>query len=255
MKISIVLLNYNGAKYLEKSVQSLVRLKEKYPHLIETIVCDGLSTDGSIEILKRYSFDKVFIRKDKGQSDAINHGFINATGDWYIWLNSDDLLCDTFFENNMDKFSDSTVKWISGSVIMIDEDGVELYRSLSPRKNSFCYTPYEIYCPSTFIHKSVFRDVGLFSLEYNYCMDTHYWARLYALGFRPLIVRDWLFKFRQHSNSKTSHAFNGMPNIEFLREQKDIHREYKPVLYGLRKIVSYIFYLFSVRSLYFRLVR
>src|ERR1043166_2179963 len=90
LKISVVTPSYNQAKYLETTLRSV--LEQDYPHL-EHIVMDGGSTDGSQEILERYSSRLAYWRsaKDGGQADAIAEGFKHATGDIFCWLNSDDV--------------------------------------------------------------------------------------------------------------------------------------------------------------------
>lgn len=86
--VSIVTPCYNTAKFLQAAIESV--LAQDYPR-IEYIVIDGGSTDGTIEILKRYGGCLRYVsEKDLGPADAIHKGFARATGDIVGWLNADD---------------------------------------------------------------------------------------------------------------------------------------------------------------------
>ncbi|MEO1389788.1 MAG: glycosyltransferase family 2 protein [Cyanobacteria bacterium J06634_6] len=88
-KISIVTPSFNQSDFLESCILSI--LSQNYPNL-EYIVIDGGSTDGSVDIIKKYEGQLHFwcSESDAGQYDAINKGFKYATGDIMGWLNSDD---------------------------------------------------------------------------------------------------------------------------------------------------------------------
>jgi glycosyltransferase involved in cell wall biosynthesis len=89
--ISIVVPNFNGAKTLAATLQSLV--DQDYPGK-EIIVVDGGSSDASLEIIRKFEKHIAWwtSEKDRGQSHAINKGFAHATGEIVNWLCSDDLL-------------------------------------------------------------------------------------------------------------------------------------------------------------------
>src|SRR5687768_13987517 len=91
VSISVVTPSYNQAKYLEETLRSVISQRDQ---LHEYFVFDGGSTDGSAELIRKYThgIDYWQSEKDKGQSDAIHKGFGRATGDVLGWLNSDDVL-------------------------------------------------------------------------------------------------------------------------------------------------------------------
>lgn len=90
-RITIITPSFNQGKYLEDTILSV--LGQFYSNL-EYMIYDGGSTDNSVNIIKKYE-DKLSFwvsEKDKGQSDAINKGFLRSTGEILMWLNSDDML-------------------------------------------------------------------------------------------------------------------------------------------------------------------
>jgi hypothetical protein len=91
LSITIIIPNYNGAATLERSLHSV--LDQNFPRL-QLLIADGGSSDGSVDIIRRYSEHIAWwvSEKDSGQSNAINKGFARATGDVVNWLCSDDLL-------------------------------------------------------------------------------------------------------------------------------------------------------------------
>ncbi len=90
-KISIITPSYNQGCFLKNTIMSI--LDQGYPNL-EYIICDGGSTDNSVDIIKKYENKITFwcSEKDNGQTDAINKGMKKATGDIVGWINSDDVL-------------------------------------------------------------------------------------------------------------------------------------------------------------------
>ena len=91
MKISLITVVFNGEKYLEESILSV--LAQDYPDL-EYIVVDGASTDGSLDIIRKYSaqITHFISEKDRGMYDALNKGIALSTGEIIGILNADDML-------------------------------------------------------------------------------------------------------------------------------------------------------------------
>jgi len=90
-RLSLVTPSFNQAAYLEETIRSV--LLQGYPDL-QYIVIDGGSTDGSVEIIRKYApwLDYWESQPDRGQSHAINKGLVRCDGTWFNWLCSDDYL-------------------------------------------------------------------------------------------------------------------------------------------------------------------
>jgi glycosyltransferase involved in cell wall biosynthesis len=209
MKISIITPSYNQVPFIERTIKSV--LDQNYPNL-EYIVMDGGSTDGTIDILKKYS-DRIIWKseKDNGQSDAINKGLKMATGDIIAYLNSDDTYESgtikkvvDFFEKNPDK------KWAYGKCRIIDEKDLEIrkpitwYKNILSKNYSYPKLLMENFIsqPATFWKKELAEEIGYFRETESYSLDYEYWLRIgrrYPAG----TIDDYLANFRFYRGSKT----------------------------------------------------
>jgi len=120
-KISIVTPSYNQAQFIERTILSI--LNQNYPNL-EYIIIDGGSTDGSVEIIRKYEKYLAYwiSEKDKGQSYAINKGFKMATGELIGWQNSDDIYLPETFRYVAELVKKKNYELIFGDIVIIDEE-------------------------------------------------------------------------------------------------------------------------------------
>lgn len=209
MRISIITPSYNQAQFIERTILSV--LNQGYRDL-EYIVMDGGSTDGTVEILKKYS-DRIIWRseKDNGQSDAINKGLKMATGDIVAFLNSDDTyepgtlkIISDFFQQNPEK------RWVYGKCKIINEHDQEIRKPITFYKNlllkNYSYSKLLaenfISQPATFWRKELHNEIGYFNEEEHFCMDYEFWLRIgkkYPAG----VINDYLANFRYYAKSKS----------------------------------------------------
>ena len=204
-KISIVTPSYNQAQFLEKTILSV--LDQNYPNM-EYIIIDGGSTDGSVDIIKKYE-DRIAYwvsEPDKGTYDANNKGLEKVTGDYWCIVNSDDVL----LPNSLNIISDflklnPEEKWICGGVNYIDENDVIISsRVPAPPKPIAGYTFLKgcwISHPTVFLHKCIIDKVGRFGKYHS--LDTEYWLRLERAGFFPTIFPHIIAGLRMHQNCKS----------------------------------------------------
>lgn len=121
--IAIVTPSYNQGKYIEQTIDSV--LSQGYSNLVYVVI-DGGSTDNSVEIIKKYDqYLHYWISEpDAGPWDAILKGVSKASGIWFNWLNSDDLLLPGSLHLLDDLIrSHPHAKWITGARLDIDSLG------------------------------------------------------------------------------------------------------------------------------------
>jgi glycosyltransferase involved in cell wall biosynthesis len=123
-KISLVTPVFNSARYLEATFRSV--LSQGYPNL-EYIVVDGGSTDGSVEIIRRYASQlKSWVSEpDRGMYDAINKGFARSSGELMGWISATDMLhAGSLFVVGSVFRTFPQVEWITGRPTGFSDDGM-----------------------------------------------------------------------------------------------------------------------------------
>jgi glycosyltransferase involved in cell wall biosynthesis len=121
MKISVITPSFNSADYIERAIQSV--LEQGYDDF-EHIIMDNCSTDGTLDIIKKYPHIRWKSEKDNGQSDAMNKGFELSTGEIIVYLNCDDYFLPGAFEAVVPYFEAGEM-FVVGNLIMIDLKGNE----------------------------------------------------------------------------------------------------------------------------------
>lgn len=202
--VTIVTPSFNQAPYLEATIRSV--LDQDYPR-IEYIVMDGGSTDGSVEIIKKYADRLAFwtSEPDEGQTDAINKGFARAKGEIIAWLNSDDVYRPgaiaeivAFMQTHPD------VGMVYGNADYIDGEGNIIgwfpaaetdYKRL---RRGYVHIPQQ----AAFFRASVWRMVGPLDPSFYFAMDYDLWVRIASVSAIRYQPRTWA-AFRLHGDAKS----------------------------------------------------
>jgi glycosyltransferase involved in cell wall biosynthesis len=182
--VSVVTPSYNQAPFLEEAIRSV--LLQDYPDL-EYLVIDGGSTDGSVEIIRRYAswLAHWVSEPDRGQSDAVNKGWTRATGDVLAYLNSDDLYPPGAIRAAMRHLRDHPeIGVVYGSYTVIDERGAVLEPLRRPSAWSPTMPMRGLPAHAMFFRREVLMRVGLLDVGLHFAMDADLCARAALAGVR-----------------------------------------------------------------------
>ena len=196
--VSVITVVLNGEKYLEQTIQSVVN--QTYDN-IEYIIIDGGSTDGTLDIIRKYE-DKITYwvsEKDEGISDALNKGIKLSSGEIIGMIHSDDyytgkdVICKIV--NEFNKYQN--IKAIYGIIDFVDPKTNELElrwgKDCSPNAiRKRMYIPH----PTLFCKKEVYENIGYFRKDLKYAMD-YEWAIRLVKYTRPYFLNERIAVMRR----------------------------------------------------------
>ncbi|MBN4078393.1 glycosyltransferase [Gammaproteobacteria bacterium AH-315-C21] len=208
--ISIITPVYNGKSYIESCLNVVIN---QHCHDIEHIVLDGGSTDGTVEVLQRYSEQYPHIHylsePDKGQSDAMNKGLKMAKGDIIGILNVDD-----YYEPNVLARIPSIfqglpdLSFVVGNCNVKDSNGKLVYIN-RPRNLKFTQLlkgwrihPHPVNPIAYFYHKTIHDKIGPYDINEHYAMDLEFIYRITQIANLKYIDEIW-GNYIQFPESKT----------------------------------------------------
>lgn len=217
--VSVITVVYNGEKYLEKTIQSVIT--QTYDNM-EYIIIDGGSTDGTLDIIQKYeaAVDYWISEPDEGIFDAMNKGIVAASGEYINLLNCGDCYADPHvvgdyvreFHLNPDR------AWIFAKAQVIREDGSAFQvegrdiifgrRKVNKFLSGVCHQ-------TVFYRKNLHDSLGLYSLKYKDSADHHFLLRLYhVVKEQPVFFNKITVMFGAGGNSSSIHAIMDEKRVE-----------------------------------------
>jgi glycosyltransferase len=181
MKVSIITSVWNNKNTIEDAIKSV--LSQNYSD-IEYIVVDGASSDGTIEVIKKYEYKiSTFVsEKDKGIYDGLNKGVELATGDIIGFLHSDDIYADkNIISEVVEAFEKNNTDSIYGDLVYVDkEDTNKVFRywksgDYSFKKLTNGWMPPH---PTFFVKKEFYDRYGKFDLSFGIAADYDFMLRM-----------------------------------------------------------------------------
>lgn len=190
--ISIVTVVFNGEQFLEETILSVI--EQSYDN-VEYIVIDGGSTDGTLEIIKKYEgqIDYWVSEKDKGIYDAMNRGITLISGDWVNFMNAGDRFCDDVFKSIFTKKTINSYDLVYGDVLVASTNGDNAI-ILKPKN----FTKFNLlfWSTRTLCHQAMFvnkKTIVPYSIKYtlkgelNWYFDLTKYVRKYLIVDIPIV--------------------------------------------------------------------
>jgi glycosyltransferase involved in cell wall biosynthesis len=184
-EISIITIVYNDVEKIEATIKSV--LSQCYSNL-NYIIIDGDSNDGTVDIIKKYEEQLTYWSscKDKGISDAFNRGIHEAQG-YILMLNSGDTFVN---ERSLEEVSVALTQPLVIFEVLNSLGKRVGINSLSDDLQYLAHLPHQ----GTFVHKEIYKDIGLYSLGFKIRMDYEFFSRV-VQKYRPLFVNKVLVNF------------------------------------------------------------
>lgn len=205
--ISIITPSYNQAKFLEQTIQSV--LAQDYDRL-EYLIVDGGSTDGSVDIIRRYSARLAYwvSEPDAGQAAAINKAFPRTSGSLVSWLNSDDVLLPGALRRLAAAHRARPEAILAGDVInfvdgwpkgwLVRQHGITLQSLVA-----FWQAQNNWHQPGLYVPRHKWAEAGSLDEGLRFVFDRDWLCRLLRAGTEVFYLNSPVAAFRIHGASKT----------------------------------------------------
>lgn len=179
-KVSVITVVYNGERFIEETIKSV--LNQTYNN-IEYIIIDGGSTDGTIDIIKRYEnrIDYWVSESDNGIYDAWNKGIKIAKGEWISFLGADDFYLNDAITNYINLIITSpkdNIMYISSKNILCDENKNEI-KIIGQKWN---WNKFKVYMNVAHVgslhNRKLYKTYGFYDTEFKICADYEFLLRV-----------------------------------------------------------------------------
>lgn len=200
--ISVIIPSYNQEQYLPNAIDSALEQTAK----CEVIVIDDGSTDNSLEIAKRYkSKVKIISQVNKGLASARNTGIMNASGNWILPLDADDILLENCIEEIEKAIEQTNADIIAPSIKTFGTSSQQIILMPDPKLEDFKLGNRLAYCSA--IKREKLLEIGGYSprMKEGY-EDLHCWINLLSRGARMHTIPQVLVLYRTKEQSMWKEA-------------------------------------------------
>jgi glycosyltransferase involved in cell wall biosynthesis len=181
-KLSIITINYNNANGLHQTIQSVITQKFND---FEYIIIDGGSSDGSVDVIKQFSQKITYwlSEADKGIYNAMNKGIVESSGDYLLFINSGDWLCNPDVLKNVFD-TNPTSDLIFGNMIKLYKNGdsIRITGTLESQITILSFFHETICHPSSFFKRNLFSKFGFYDENLKIVSDWKFYLIAFGLN-------------------------------------------------------------------------
>lgn len=260
IKISIVTISFNQFKFLKDCMSSVI---SQMTEEIEYIVVDPGSSDGSRKYIQSYgSKIKTVFDLDSGPSDGLNNGFSKAKGQYYYFLNSDDILLPGAVNSMLLAIKNNILADVfCFRGYLVDEDLFHLryMRTFNFSAKRFCRGNTSIYQQGLLFSSFRFKQVGGFNKDNKTCWDAELAVKMSLKGAQFIDMPDVISYFRIYSTSITGSANNLIENSKNKNRLFKLTFNKKPSLfnkfiYQIVKFEKYFYFDYLAKYLHLKIM-
>jgi glycosyltransferase involved in cell wall biosynthesis len=202
-KLSVITVVYNNARDIERTMLSVIN--QTYPN-IEYVVIDGLSTDGTLNILEKYRGSiKLLSENDKGIYDAMNKGLSMATGDYVLFMNAgDEISAPDTVAKVFATADDADIYY--GETEMINDKGDSLGRRRHKAQENFTWRDFKY--GMSISHQAIYVKRSLtepYDNRYRLSADIDWIIRAAKKAKKIIKVGGYIAKYQVGGMSKQKH--------------------------------------------------
>jgi glycosyltransferase involved in cell wall biosynthesis len=238
--ITVITVVLNGEKALEETIKSVI--SQTYPN-VEYIIIDGGSTDGTLDIIKKYEdyIDYWVSEPDKGIYDAMNKGIKVASGFYYVFLGSDDKIIKNWLEkgihyiNTLLKFEDTI--YLYGNIVFLTKWGKIRYKYIQLKDLSDLKKEFTIPHSGSIISSKLFRFNSLYDKKYKIVGD-YAWVLSVVPKIHPVYIDCYQIEMMLGGKSNNPRTI-----LVILKEIKMLEKDFSIKIsrkFKIKKIIGYI---------------
>ncbi len=214
IKVSIITIVYNGSKFIEQTIQSV--LNQTYKN-IEYIIIDGGSTDGTIEIIKKYENNLAYwiSEPDNGIADAFNKGIKLANGELIGLINASDWYDSNCIENIVKVYQNNKNSVVYGNVVFCNDNGDVKLKGVSNIYKILFYM--SIAHQGVFVPKHIYTTYGLFNINIKIAMDYELMLRYFVNNVSFIKCNEYVAYYREGGVSNKN-IFKSLKEMYFAQK-------------------------------------